>query len=74
VEPQLAESWTVDGPVITFKLRQGVKFWQTGNPLTAEDVRYSFERLVMMPANGRNQAGIAGLSRPIRSSRSIRRR
>lgn len=61
VEPQLAESWTVDGPVITFKLRQGVKFHQTDNPLTAEDVRYSFERLVSMPANGRNQAGIAGL-------------
>jgi len=61
VEPQLAESWTVEGPVITFKLRQEVKFWGTGNPLTSEDVRYSFERLVSMPANGRNQAGIAGL-------------
>ncbi|HEY0185561.1 MAG TPA: ABC transporter substrate-binding protein [Rhodopila sp.] len=63
VVPQLAESWTVDGPVITFKLRQGVKFWPTGNPLTSEDVRYSFERLVTIPANGRNQAGIAGLFR-----------
>ena len=61
VAPQLAESWTVDGPVITFKLRQGVKFWGTSNPLTSEDVRYSFERLVKLPANGRNQAGIAGL-------------
>ena len=34
VVPQLAESWTVDGPVITFKLRPGVKFFATGNPMT----------------------------------------
>src|SRR5258706_3252801 len=43
VVPQLAESWTVDGPVITFKLRPGVKFFATGNPMTSEDVRYGFE-------------------------------
>jgi peptide/nickel transport system substrate-binding protein len=61
VVPQLAESWTVDGPVITFKLRPGVKFYPTGNPLTSEDVRYSFERLVRINGNGKNQAGIAGL-------------
>lgn len=61
VVPQLAESWAVDGPVITFKLRPGVKFYPTGNPLTAEDVRYSFERLVRITGNGKNQAGIAGL-------------
>lgn len=61
VEPELAESWTVDGPVITFKLRPGVKFFATGNPVTSEDVRYSFERLVRITGNGRNQAGIAGL-------------
>lgn len=61
VVPQLAESWTVDGPVITFKLRAGVKFHATGNPLTSEDVRYSFTRLVNIVGNGRNQAGIAGI-------------
>src|SRR5712672_2569571 len=33
VIPQLAESWKVDGPVITFKLRPGVKFFATGNPV-----------------------------------------
>src|SRR5258706_3322590 len=43
VVPELAESWTVDGPVITFKLRPGVKFFATGNPMTSEDVRYGFE-------------------------------
>lgn len=61
VVPQLAESWAVDGPVITFKLRDGVKFFPTGNPLTSEDVRYSFARLVGITGNGKNQAGIAGL-------------
>jgi peptide/nickel transport system substrate-binding protein len=61
VVPQLAESWKVDGPVITFKLRPGVKFYPTGNPVTSEDVRYSFERLVKITGNGKNQAGIAGL-------------
>lgn len=63
VVPQLAESWVVDGPVITFKLRPGVRFHGTGNPLTSEDVRYSFERLVRVVGNGRNQAGIAGIFR-----------
>ena len=64
VIPELAESWTVDGPSITFKLRPGVKFYPTGNPMTAEDVRYSFERLVRIVGNGKNQAGIAGLFKP----------
>lgn len=63
VVPQLAESWVVDGPVITFRLRPGVKFYPTGNPMTSEDVRYSFERLVRITGNGRNQAGIAGIFR-----------
>ena len=42
---QLAESWKVseDGTLITFNLRRGVVF-HSGNTLTAEDVRWSFER------------------------------
>jgi len=41
----LAESWTVspDGLVYEFVLRPGVKF-HNGDPLTAEDVKFSFER------------------------------
>jgi peptide/nickel transport system substrate-binding protein len=61
VAPQLATSWKVAGPKITFHLREGVKFYPSGNPMTAEDVRYSFERMVMIPGNGQFQAGVAGL-------------
>jgi peptide/nickel transport system substrate-binding protein len=46
---ELAESWTVspDNLVYTFKLRPGVKF-HSGNPLTATDVVYSFQRAVTL--------------------------
>jgi peptide/nickel transport system substrate-binding protein len=43
--PSLAESWTVspDQRVYEFKLRQGLKF-HNGDPFTAEDVKFSFQR------------------------------
>ena len=43
--PALATSWTVskDGLVYEFVLRRGVVF-HNGDPLTAEDVKFSFER------------------------------
>ncbi|MGE3536151.1 MAG: ABC transporter substrate-binding protein [Candidatus Tectimicrobiota bacterium] len=43
--PSLAESWTEspDGLVYEFKLREGLTF-HNGDPFTAEDVRFSFER------------------------------
>ena len=43
--PSLAESWTMskDGLVYEFVLRPGVKF-HNGDPVTAEDVKFSFER------------------------------
>src|ERR687887_456741 len=46
VEPDLAESWTVseDGTVWTFKLRKGVQFHHNFGEMTAEDVKFSFER------------------------------
>ncbi|HWN55995.1 MAG TPA: ABC transporter substrate-binding protein, partial [Methylomirabilota bacterium] len=41
----LAESWTAsrDGLVYEFTLRKGVKF-HNGDPVTAEDVKFSFDR------------------------------
>src|SRR6266508_2068887 len=43
--PSLAESWSTspDGLVYEFKLRTGAKF-HNGEPVTAEDVKFSFER------------------------------
>ena len=43
--PSLAESWTAsaDGLVYEFVLRKGARF-HNGDPVTAEDVKFSFER------------------------------
>jgi peptide/nickel transport system substrate-binding protein len=43
--PSLAESWSTskDGLLYEFVLRQGAKF-HNGDPVTAEDVKFSFER------------------------------
>ncbi|SEH21477.1 ABC transporter substrate-binding protein [Rhizobium sp. NFR12] len=45
----LADSWTVsdDGMTYTFKLKPNLKF-ASGNPITAEDVAFSFERAVKL--------------------------
>lgn len=45
--PQLATSWekSSDGRGWVFKLREGVKF-VSGNPFTADDVKFSYDRLV----------------------------
>ncbi|MBN9218808.1 MAG: ABC transporter substrate-binding protein [Mesorhizobium sp.] len=64
VKADLAESWTVsdDGLTYTFKLRPGLKF-ASGNPITAADVAYSFERVVKLdksPAFIIEQFGISG--------------
>ncbi|WP_429816461.1 ABC transporter substrate-binding protein [Ensifer sp. B1-9] len=60
----LADSWTVsdDGLTYTFKLKSGLKF-ASGNPVTAEDVAWSFERAVKLdksPAFILTQFGLTG--------------
>ncbi|MCV9907487.1 ABC transporter substrate-binding protein [Ochrobactrum sp. AN78] len=64
VIPGAAESWTVsdDGLTYTFKLRKDAKF-ASGNPLTAADVAYTFERGVRLdkaPAFILTQFGLTG--------------
>lgn len=46
-EPDLAKSWDVseDGLTWTFHLREGVTF-HNGRPLTADDVKYSLDRIM----------------------------
>jgi peptide/nickel transport system substrate-binding protein len=59
--PSLAESWTVsrDGLAYEFVLRKGVKF-HNGEPVTAEDVKFSFERYRGTAASSL-KAGIAAV-------------
>lgn len=51
LKPGLAEHWDIkeagDTWEITFHLRQGVKF-ASGNPFTADDVVYSFQRVIAL--------------------------
>jgi len=56
VVPSLAESWSVsdDNLTWTFKLRSGVQF-SSGRDLTAEDVVYTYERM-LDPETGSGQA------------------
>jgi peptide/nickel transport system substrate-binding protein len=48
VEPDLAESWTLspEGTIWTFKLKKGVQFHKGYGELTADDVKFSFERQI----------------------------
>ncbi|PYE26643.1 peptide/nickel transport system substrate-binding protein [Rhizobium sp. PP-CC-3A-592] len=64
VKGDLAESWTVsdDGLTFTFKLKPGMTF-ASGNPITAEDVAWSIERVIKMdksPAFILTQFGLSG--------------
>lgn len=64
VVPGIAESWTVsdDGLTYTFKIRSGTQF-ASGNPITATDVAYTFERAIRLdksPAFILAQFGLTG--------------
>lgn len=48
IVPDLAESWEAaeDGKSVVFHLRKGVQFHKGYGEMTAEDVRFSFERII----------------------------
>src|SRR5215831_6868367 len=58
--PSLAESWTVspDSRTYEFVLRRGVKF-HNGEPVTAEDVKFSLERYRGIFARGLKERVVA---------------
>jgi peptide/nickel transport system substrate-binding protein len=60
---KLAESWefSPDGRTVRFNLRKGVVS-QYGNPLTAEDVKYTFDRKFEVKGAGAFMTGVMGLA------------
>jgi len=65
LEPEAAESWEVapDGMSITFKMREGATFWD-GTPITAHDVKWSFDRAVSLGGFPTVQMKAGSLEKP----------
>jgi peptide/nickel transport system substrate-binding protein len=65
LEPELAESWQVapNGESVTFKLRKTAKF-HDGTPVTAKDVKWSFDRAVSVGGFATFQMGAGSLEKP----------
>jgi peptide/nickel transport system substrate-binding protein len=65
LEPELAESWKIapDGNSVTFKLRKGAKF-HDGTPVTAKDVKWSFDRAVTVGGFPTFQMAAGSLEKP----------
>ena len=65
LKPELAESWTVapDGMSVTFKLRRDAKF-HDGTPVTARDVKWSFDRAVTVGGFPTFQMKAGSLEKP----------
>jgi peptide/nickel transport system substrate-binding protein len=61
-KPDLATSWEAspDAKSWTFKLRQGVK-WHDGKPFTAQDVKFTFERVLDPKVNSVARGNFPGL-------------
>lgn len=65
LEPELAESWAMaaDGMSVTFKLRKNAKF-HDGTPVTAKDVKWSFDRAVSVGGFPTFQMKAGSLEKP----------
>jgi peptide/nickel transport system substrate-binding protein len=63
IEPELAESWDVADTSATFKLRAGAKF-HDGTPVTAHDVKWSFDRAVTVGGFPTFQMKAGSLEKP----------
>src|SRR3989442_7819929 len=65
LKPELAESWQVapDGMSVTFKLRHDARF-HDGTPVTASDVKWSFDRAVTVGGFPTFQMKAGALEKP----------
>jgi len=63
IEPELAESWDLTDTSVTFKLRSGATF-HDGTPITANDVKWSFDRAVTVGGFPTFQMGAGSLQKP----------
>src|SRR5258708_8130490 len=63
IEPELAEAWDLGDMSAPFKLRQGVKF-DDGTPVTAHDVKWSFDRAVTVGGFPSFQMRAGSLEKP----------
>jgi peptide/nickel transport system substrate-binding protein len=65
LEPELAESWRIapDGNSVTFRLRRNARF-HDGTPVTAKDVKWSFDRAVTVGGFPTFQMGAGSLEKP----------
>jgi peptide/nickel transport system substrate-binding protein len=57
LQPQLAD-FTLAGDTATFTIRSGAKFYPTGNPVTADDVIFTIQRLFDLGMMTSNISGI----------------
>src|SRR5215207_4034635 len=63
IEPELAESWDLGDMSATFKLRRDAKF-HDGTPITAKDVKWSFDRAVTVGGFPTFQMAAGSLQKP----------
>jgi len=65
LEPEVAETWSVaqDGMSATFNIRKDATFWD-GTPITAEDVKWSFDRAVSVGGFPTVQMKAGSLEKP----------
>lgn len=63
LEPELAEEWNATDSSVTFKLRKNAKF-HDGTPVTAKDVKWSFDRAVTVGGFPTFQMKAGSLEKP----------
>src|SRR3712207_9132655 len=63
LEPELAEGWDLTPTSATFRLRRDARF-QDGTPVTAQDVKWSFDRAVTVGGFPTFQMRAGSLEKP----------